>query len=229
MGTRWRLSGWWTVASGKREARKKFFDGVDLYPVIGERFCGGRPALEILEGVIQGGAKIVQLREKELPLRDVFARAEQFREVTSREGVLLVINDRVDIALAVDADGVHLGQEDLSLTAARRIAPDLLIGVSSHSLEEALAARDGGADYVNVGPIFPTNTKEGLVRPLGPGAVNRIGERAGIPFTVMGGIKEENISEVISRGARRVAVVTAVTEAGDVLKSTRSLVDRIRR
>ena len=227
MGTRWRSSGWWTVARGKREARKELFEGVDLYPVIGERFCNGRPSREVLEGVIQGGAKIVQLREKELPLREVFARAELFREITAREGVLLVINDRVDIALAVDADGVHLGQEDLSVTAARRIAPDLLIGVSTHSLEEALAAHDGGADYVNVGPVFPTNTKEGLVRTLGPGAVNDIGERAGIPFTVMGGIKEDNISEVLTRGARWVAVVTAVTKAADIPGATRSLVDRI--
>jgi len=127
----------------------------------------------------------------------------------------------------VDADGVHLGQDDLSLAAARRIAPDILIGVSTHSLEEARAARDGGADYVNVGPIFPTNTKQGITRVLGPGAVTDIGERLGIPFTVMGGIKEGNLPEVLSRGARKVAVVTAVTEAPDVAQATRSLVERI--
>jgi thiamine-phosphate pyrophosphorylase len=196
--------------------------------VIGERFCAGRSPLDVLEGVIRGGAKIVQLREKQMSLREICRRAEAFREATARAGVLLIVNDRVDVALAVDADGVHLGQDDLSVTAARRIAPDLLIGVSTHSLREAVDAREGGADYVNVGPIFPTNTKEGLTVTLGPDAVKEIGGQAGIPFTVMGGIKEDNISEVLVRGARKVAVVTAVTEAADISRATRSLVERIR-
>ncbi len=203
------------------------FDGISLYPVIGERFCDGRPAREVLEGVIRGGAKIVQLREKDLPDGELFKRAGLFREITAEAGVLLVINDRVDLALAVDADGVHLGQDDLPLAAARMVAPDLLLGVSTHSLQEALEARDAGADYVNVGPIFPTHTKQGIARTLGPVAVTEIGNPLGIPFTIMGGIKEGNLSEVLSRGARKVAVVTAVTEARDVELATRSLVERI--
>jgi len=215
------------VVSERRKARKEAFDGVDLYPVVMERFCRRRSSLEVLEGLIRGGARIVQLREKGLADSQMYRLAGLFRERTARDGILLVINDRVDIALAVDADGVHLGQGDLPLDAARRIAPDLLIGVSTHSVEEAFAARDGGADYVNVGPIFPTGTKEGLVKALGPDAVNTIGVRLGIPFTVMGGIKERNISQVLQRGAGKVAVVTAVTEAEDVETATRSLVEKI--
>jgi len=215
------------VGEDLKKDRMAAFEKVDLYPVIMEKFCRGRSPLEVLDGAIRGGAKIVQFREKGLPDSRMHHLAMSFRERTARDGVLLVINDRVDIALAVDADGVHLGQEDFPLAAARKIAPDLLIGVSTHSLEEALAARDGGADYINVGPIFPTGTKEGLVRVLGPEAVTAIGAKVKMPFTVMGGIKASNVEEVLRRGARKVAVVTAVTEAEDVEKATRSLVDNI--
>ena len=227
MGTRSRSSRWWTVDNRRRKQRVEAFRSVDLYPVIGERFCSGRPSVAVLKGVILGGARIVQFREKDFPEHEIFRRAEQYRRITADAGILLVVNDRVDIAMAVDADGVHLGQDDIPLEAARRIAPDLLIGVSTHSMEEALAAREGGADYVNVGPIFPTNTKQGISRTLGPEAVTEIGERIELPYTVMGGIKEENLHEVLSRGARRVAVVTAVTQAPDVVKTTRSFIERI--
>jgi len=215
------------VDSEKRRNRKEAFLNIDLYPVIGERFCSGRPSVEVLKGVIAGGARIVQFREKDFPEREIFRRADQYRKITADAGILLIINDRIDIALAVDADGVHLGQDDIPVEAARRIAPDLLLGVSTHSLEEAITARDGGADYVNVGPIFSTKTKLGLHDFLGPEAVTDIGEQAELPYTVMGGIKADNLDEVLSRGARRVAVVTAVTQAPDVTDATRSLVKRI--
>jgi len=210
-----------------KKDRKAAFEKVGLYPVIMEKFCRGRSPIEVLDGAIRGGAKIVQFREKGLSDSRMLHLAMSFRERTAKDGVLLVINDRVDIALAVEADGVHLGQEDFPLAAARKIAPDLLIGVSTHSLEEALAAMEWGADYINVGPIFATGTKEGFVRVLGPEAVTAIGAKVKMPFTVMGGIKESNVGDVLRRGARKVAVVTAVTEAGDVEKATRSLVEKI--
>ena len=142
--------------------------------------------------------------------------------------MLLIINDRIDIALAVDADGVHLGQEDLPLSAARRIAPELLIGISTHSREEALKAQDEGADYVNIGPIFPTRTKEGVTRFLGPEAIPGIAAGLEIPFTVMGGIGGANIEQVLAQGARRVAVVTAVTMADDMAGAVAALRETIR-
>lgn len=227
METRSRSYRWWTVGNGNLKYRRKAFRNIDLYPVIGERFCAGRPSVEVLKGVIAGGARIVQFREKDLPEREIFKRAEEYRRITADAGVLLVINDRVDIALTVDADGVHLGQDDIPVEAARRIAPDLLLGVSTHSLEQALAAQEGGADYVNIGPIFPTSTKQGLHHFLGPEAVNAIGGKIELPYTVMGGIKGSNLDEVLRRGARRVALVTAVTQAPDVVESTRTLVQRI--
>lgn len=202
---------------------------MDLYPVTCERLSSGRSNLEVLEELIRGGARAVQLRDKEASRLDLYRTAVRFREATSEVGILLIVNDHVDIALAVDADGVHLGQDDLPPEAAREIAPDLLIGVSTHSLDQALAAQEKGADYVNIGPIFSTNTKEEVDQLLGPEAIREIGSRIQIPFTVMGGIKEANLHEVLARGARRIAVVTAVTEAPDIAAAVRSLRERIGR
>lgn len=210
-----------------RQERKALFEQVDIYPVTCERLSAGRSDLDVLDGVIKGGARIIQLREKDLSEGDYYRLAERFRERTARAGVLLIINDRVDVAIAVGADGVHLGQDDFPIPAARRIAPDLLIGASSHNLEEALCAQEEGADYVNIGPIFPTGTKEGVEHFLGPEAIREIVPHLQIPFTVMGGIKESNIGEVLAAGARKVAVVTAITQAPDIAGAVRSLRKRI--
>ena len=211
-----------------RESRKEKFLQVDLYPVTCERLSAGRSNLDVLDAAIRGGAKIIQLREKELSTGDLYRMALAFRKITAEAGMLLIINDRVDIALAVDADGVHLGQEDLPLSAARRIAPELLIGISTHSREEALQAQSEGADYVNIGPIFPTRTKEGVTRFLGPEAIPGIAAGLEIPFTVMGGIGSANIEKVVAAGARRVAVVTAVTMADDMAGAVAALREAIR-
>lgn len=211
-----------------REERRAKFEEIDLYPVTCERLSAARTDIEVLDALIGGGARIVQLREKELSSRELFNLAVQFREMTEKAGVLLIINDRLDIALAVGADGVHLGQDDLAAAAARKIAPDLIIGVSSHSLEEALQAQRDGADYVNIGPIFPTKTKEGVSRVLGPQAVSAISPHLAIPFTVMGGINGENLDQVLAVGARRVAMVTAITKAENISDTVRSFRDRIR-
>ena len=210
-----------------REARRQMFQQVDVYPVTCEELSEGRSNLEVLEGVIRGGAKIIQLREKEYQKRDLYHLALKFREMTAKDGVLLIINDHVDIALAVGADGVHLGQEDLPLTVARQLAPELLIGASTHSLEQALQAEKDGADYINIGPIFITKTKEGVGSSLGPETVARISPQIVVPFTVMGGINEENLDLVLAKGARRVAMVTAITRAADIAAKIRALREKI--
>ncbi|NTW34765.1 MAG: thiamine phosphate synthase [Syntrophobacteraceae bacterium] len=211
-----------------RAIRKRMFEAVDIYPVTCEKLSAGRSNLEVLEGVIQGGARIVQLREKEATSRELYRQALLFREITAGAGVLLIINDRVDIALAVDADGVHLGQGDLPLDAARKLGPELIIGASTHSLEEAVRAQDEGADYVNIGPIFPTSTKEGARKFLGPQAISAISPSLAIPFTVMGGIHSQNLPEVIRHGARKVAMVTEITQAPDIAETVRTLREAIR-
>ena len=211
----------------QREARKNAFKQVDIYPVTCERLSNGRSNLEVLDAVIQGGARIIQLREKEYSGKKMYDLALKFREITTKAGVLLIINDHVDIALAVEADGVHLGQNDFPLKAAIKIAPELLIGASTHSLKEAIRAQKEGADYINIGPIFPTGTKEGIERFLGPEAIAAISPEIDVPFTVMGGISESNIDQVLTNGARRVAMVTAITQAPDIAAQVKSLRKKI--
>ena len=211
-----------------RETRKCMFREVDLYPVTCEQHSAGRSNLEVLDAAIHGGARIIQLREKEFTAGEFYRMALRFREMTARAGMLLMINDHVDIALAVGADGVHLGQEDLPLPATRKLAPELLIGISAHSREEALKGQSEGADYVNIGPIFPTGTKEGVKRFLGPEAIAGVAAGLEVPFTVMGGISGANIGQVLAEGARRVAVVTAVTMAVDMAGTVAFLREKIR-
>jgi thiamine-phosphate pyrophosphorylase len=207
--------------------RVAIFAQADLYVVITEEFCAGRPGLEVLERVLDAGVKVVQLREKRMNDKALYRRACEFREMTAGNHALLIIDDRVDIALASDADGVHLGQEDLPVRAALSLAPELVIGCSTHSRQEAVAAQEAGARYVNIGPIFATQTKSGLVDHLGPDAIDVIAPRLVIPWTVMGGIKESNIGQVLKRGAQHVAVVTAVTRAEDITAACASLRARI--
>lgn len=210
-----------------RETRIAMFREVDVYPVTCEELSAGRSNLKVLEGIIRGGAKIIQLREKGYSPRDLYHQALKFREITARSKVLLIINDHVDIALAVDADGVHLGQDDMPVEVARRLAPELLIGASTHSPDQALEARECGADYINIGPIFPTKTKKEATHFLGPEVIERIAPWIGIPFTVMGGIDLSNIDQVLARGAQRVAMVTAITQAPDIPEKVRMIRKRI--
>jgi thiamine-phosphate pyrophosphorylase len=201
----------------------------DLYVVITEAFCQGRSALEVLERTLAAGVRTIQLREKALESADLYKRAKAFRERTEAAGALLIIDDRVDIALAAGADGVHLGLSDLPIDAARRIAPELLIGASSHSLDEALAAQRMGASYVNIGPIFATQTKAVSTGPLGPERIGQIASHLSVPFTTMGGINRDNIECVLEQGARHIAVVTAVTGAPDPTSAAAALREAILR
>jgi thiamine-phosphate pyrophosphorylase len=206
-----------------REKRIEKIRAIDIYPVTCQDLSGGRKNLQVLDEILKGGATIIQLREKKWDKRDIYEMAVEFRKRTSEKDVLLIINDYVDIALASGADGVHLGQEDLPIEAARRIAPELIIGASSHSLEEALAAETQGADYVNIGPVFPTKTKEGVSRFLGTSAIKEIGSRLKVPFTTMGGINNHNIYQVLEAGARRVAMVTGIIQAENIAERVREL------
>lgn len=189
------------------------FDQADLYVVISQDYCAERTALEVLEAVLRAGVKIVQMREKDLPTRLLYEQAIAFREQTLEAGALLIINDRLDIALAAAADGVHLGLDDMPVPVARELAPDLIIGASTHSLDEALAAEQAGASYVNIGPIFDTSTKSVITGTIGPEAIDAIRPYLTVPWSTMGGIKAHNIDQVLDKGARHPAVVTAVTAA----------------
>jgi thiamine-phosphate pyrophosphorylase len=207
----------------KAERRRALLE-IDLYPVITSEFCLGRPPLEVLAAIAEGGARIVQLREKQMPMRDYFELALAAREICDAHGMLLMVNDHVDLALAVGADGVHLGQDDFPLSAARELGPHLLLGASTHSREEALRAQAEGADYVNLGPLFATQTKAVLpCPPLGLEILDEVPPLLHIPFTVMGGIKRQHLAALVARGATRIAMVTEITGAEDVVRRIREI------
>lgn len=212
----------------ERKRRIELFEDINVYPVTCEKLSAGRSDVEVLEGVIAGGARIIQLREKDLSKRELYHLAQAFRKITAEASILLIINDHLDIALAIDADGVHLGQDDLPIEAARELAPQLILGASTHSVEEAAEAEKGGADYINIGPIFLTKTKEKAARFLGPEAIPEISSSVNLPFTVMGGIDVGNIDRVVAQGAKRIAMVTAITKAPDIAQMVRSLREKIR-
>jgi len=193
-----------------------FREQVTLYPVSCERLAKGRSDSEWLDAVLAAGVKIVQLRDKESTDRALFEKARIFRQKTAAAGALLIINNRLDIALAVNADGIHLGNHDLPAEEARRLAPGLIIGVSANTIDQAATAAPRGASYYNIGPLFPTTTKEGLSSFLGTEAIKGFSAASTLPFTVMGGIKFGHIKELIALGAQRIAVVTALTEAEDI-------------
>ncbi len=209
------------------ERQEKFCEQVTVYPVSCERLAAGRSDLEWLDGVLAGGARIVQLRDKESDDRALFEKALAFRQRTRAAGALFIVNNRLDVALLAGADGVHLGNSDLPAAEVRRLAPELLIGVSCNTPGQAATAAERGASYFNIGPLFPTGTKGGLKKFLGPGAVTEFSSLSSLPFTVMGGIKLEHVAELAARGARRIAVVTAISEAPDIAAETRRWVEAI--
>ena len=214
---------------GARHAeRMKRFVKAGLYVVTSREFSAGRQTEAIVGAVLKAGVSLIQLREKGLSKLEFLAMAREVRRLTAEAGALLIINDHLDIARAVDADGVHLGQDDLPVAEARRLAPDLILGASTHSEDEAVAAEKAGASYVNIGPLFPTGTKEGAARWLGVEGLKAIAPLVSIPFTVMGGIKRQHIPALVAAGARTLAVVSAVTAAEDPGAAARDFLDAIR-
>ena len=196
--------------------RIEAFRRTDVYPVVTSEFCAGRPPVDVVASLLAGGARILQIREKTMPDRPFLELLRQVRELTWDYGALLIVDDRVDAALIAQADGVHLGQEDIPLPDARRIAPDLLIGVSTHNADEIRQAQDEGCSYLNIGPVFPTNTKQLTgIRFLGLDRLKDLIPLVRVPFSVMGGIKESHLAELKAAGAGRVAAVTAFTQAPD--------------
>lgn len=208
--------------------RKARFQAAGLYFVTSQTLSAGRTTPEIVKAALAGGVTLVQLREKEMPLRDYVELAKNVRKLTAAAGALLIINDRVDVAMAVGADGVHLGQDDFPIPEARRLAPDLIIGASTHSVEEAMIAQQEGASYINIGPIYPTGTKVWEGEFLGLDGLKTISKVTRVPFSVMGGIKKSHIPGLVNAGARIIALVTAITAAPDPESAARDLLKTIR-
>ncbi len=198
--------------------------------VITDRLVGrGRSHEEMTAAALAGGATVVQLRDKEATTRQLVDAASRMLPLTRRVGVPLIINDRVDVALAVDADGAHVGQDDLPAAIARRLlGSGKFLGVSAGTEAEAVAAERDGADYVGVGPVFPALAKADAGPPIGVEALAEIVRAVRIPVVAIGGILHEHAPAMIRAGAAGVAVINAVLVESDIAAATHRLVEVIR-
>jgi len=184
----------------------------------------GRPLLETTETAIDGGVTLVQLREKDLSSREFYELALALRELTKRRKVPLVINDRLDIALAVEADGLHIGQSDLPIEAVRRIAgKNFFTGVSAGTIEEALRAEKAGADYLGVGAVFPTGSKADAGDAIGLDGLRAICAAVTIPVVAIGGIAPDNAAQILQSGAAGIAVISAILSQPDIKAAAENL------
>lgn len=204
------------TSDGLDSVRRPLPDG--LYGILGEKFSRGRSNLEVAEEMIRAGVDVLQYREKvkDKSLKEIFRECRELRKMTRDAGIPLIINDFVDIALLVEADGVHQGQDDLPLKELRRLAPEMIVGYSTHSPEQARQAILDGADYIGVGPIFSTRTKENVCDPVGLEYLDYVVQHHDIPFVALGGIKLHNLEQVLSHGAKTICLVTEIIGADNI-------------
>lgn len=199
-----------------------------LYVILDRGLAGGRELGPLLDAVLEGGCRVVQLRDKTLPLNDLYPVARALRRRCREAGCLFIVNDRVDLALALEADGVHVGQDDLPARDTRRLLrPGMILGVSTHDESQARLARDDGADYVAVGSMYPTGSKTGF-NLVGPDLLRRVRPEIPVPLVAIGGITLDNVGEVIRAGADAVAVISAVSKAADPAAAARRFLEAIR-
>jgi thiamine-phosphate pyrophosphorylase len=193
-----------------------------LYGILDLGYVESSEMISVAEQMIDGGVDLIQLRAKTRPAGEIAEIATVLHDVTLRRGVPLVINDHPEIARIVRAEGVHVGQDDLSIAEAREIAgPDCMIGKSTHSVDQAIHATDEGADYIGFGPIFATPTKPDYL-PVGLDEIRKVHKAVRIPIFCIGGIKLDNLPEVIASGAERVVIVSGLLQAADIASYARS-------
>lgn len=198
----------------------KPFD-LSVYVITDTHLSRERSVEDVVAGAIAGGATCIQLRDKELSTRELYNKAIILRELTQRHGITFIVNDRLDIAMAVEADGVHFGQDDLPAAIGRRILPpQMILGVTARNLPQALQYQRDGATYLGVGAVFGTETKKNTGNPIGLHGLAEIARGVKIPVVGIGGIDAQRAGAVIKAGARGVAVVSAIVAAADVVAAT---------
>lgn len=199
-----------------------------LYLISDRHQTGGRPLPWVVRQALEGGVRALQLREKDLSGAELFALAAELRRITREYGARLIINDRLDIALAVEADGVHLGKDGLPVAEARRLlGPQRLIGYSAHAVDEAVRAEADGADFVTFGPVYYTPSKAAYGEPVGPEALRAAAATLAIPVFALGGIKRDNIAAVMAAGAGGIALISAIMAVPDPRAAAQSLLRAI--
>jgi thiamine-phosphate pyrophosphorylase len=196
-----------------------------LYVIIDPAVARGRDEAEVAREALEGGARLIQLRDKTREKGLQIPVAEALQALCRERGALFIVNDHVDLALAAGADGVHVGQKDLPVAVVRRLAPAMVIGCSTNDAEEARRAEADGADYVSVGRLFPTGSKDDT-RPATAETLRAVKAAVSLPVCAIGGINESNIGEVLAAGADMAAVIAAVIAAPDVREAARRLAER---
>ncbi|HEX4665264.1 MAG TPA: thiamine phosphate synthase [Chthoniobacterales bacterium] len=192
-----------------------------LYAILDLGYIAPDRAEEAARALLEGGADVLQLRGKEQPIAELKALAEKLHPLTSAAGVPFVVNDHAEIVRDVPVEGLHLGQDDMTIGAARQIVRrECLIGKSTHSLTQASAAMSEGADYIGFGPLFTTPTKPAY-QPIGTGDIRRVSELVQLPIFCIGGIKRENLGAVLNSGATRVVIVSDLLQSADIAAATR--------
>ena len=195
-----------------------------LYAILDPGQTTGGSPIQLLRELLAGGARLIQLRAKEASSREFLSLAREARRLCRAAGSLCIVNDRLDVALASEADGVHLGQEDLPLAVARRLlGPQRLVGISTHDLAQAEEAERGGADYIGFGPLFGTATKDTGYSPRGVAMLREIRRAVKIPIVAIGGITEENVARAWDAGADAAAIIGDLMRAGEPAEKVRRI------
>jgi thiamine-phosphate pyrophosphorylase len=203
--------------------KRSALTNIHLYCFSPGKFLRGRDPIEIVSAQIRGGADVIQLREKDMSRRAKLELGLKLRELTRREGVLFIVNDDIDLAVILDADGVHLGQEDIPIEFARPLLKQKIIGISTHSLEQVEMAVQEGADYVGIGPVFETATKTDREPLIGLELLSKMRHVCPIPYIAIGGIGKDTIGPLVEAGCHRAAVISDIMLAPDIEKRCNEL------
>ncbi len=196
--------------------------------LITDRHASTLPLPQAVRLALEGGVRAIQLREKDLPIREFLALAQELRIITREFGAKLFVNDRIDVAVAVGADGVHLGTQSIPASAARKVVgKDMLIGVSTHGMEEAKMAHAWGGDFITFGPLFSTPSKTRYGPPVGLEAMRGVKSVVKLPVFGIGGIKSGNVGRVIEAGADGIAMISAILAADDIRKAAEEVLAQI--
>ncbi|MCK5541979.1 MAG: thiamine phosphate synthase [Desulfobacterales bacterium] len=203
--------------------KKKLPQGI--YGILGEKFSLGKTNIEVAKEMVNAGIDILQYREKlnYKSIKQIYDECLEIREITKQAGVSFIVNDYADIALMVNADGIHAGQDDLPAAELKKIAGDMMVGISTHSPEQAQKAVKDGADYIGVGPVFATKTKEDVCDPVGFEYLDYVVKNIDIPFVAIGGIKRSNLSQVIMHGAKTISLVTEIISSNNISKQIKEI------
>ena len=199
--------------------KRNYRFNTELYCITAEELSMGRSNIEVVKDMIGAGVKIIQYREKDKKMQDKYRECSAIRELTKAAGVTFIVNDDIALAMIVQADGLHIGQDDLPIEKVRELVGDkMIIGLSTHCPAEAQQAVVSGADYIGVGPMFKTATKKDVCDPVGFEYLEYVAQNISIPFVAIGGIKISNIPEVVKHGAQCLAIISEITTASDIFK-----------